>query len=71
MNSWASSILGRRPETVVPAEPRHERVGCRDCEWYAEKYGEYATNRLGVKLLDLKPGSRFMAGVVRSRRQAR
>lgn len=25
-------------------------------EWYAEKYGEYATNRLGVELLDLKAG---------------
>lgn len=25
-------------------------------EWYAEKYGEYATNRLGVDVLDLEPG---------------
>jgi ubiquinone/menaquinone biosynthesis C-methylase UbiE len=25
-------------------------------EWYAEKYGEYATNRLGVEALELEPG---------------
>ena len=26
-------------------------------EWYAEKYGEYATNKLGVEALELKPDS--------------
>lgn len=27
------------------------------CDWYAEKYGAYATNRLGIEALDLQPDS--------------
>ncbi len=29
-------------------------------EWYAEKYGEYATNRLGVEALTLEPDSKVI-----------